>query len=444
MSPDPRKHDTDADDLPPAPFGTPPRVPGDTFERTPLGVPGVTHGRENCDTSEPVRVRVSGLGELIATVPYQLGYVPGPGVVTVAMMNGQVIGVLRVPAPDPASQWANMPHGGPPERTQPIDWAGLPEHVWDAAHRGLADALIRSRPEEGGAACAFVFGYEEVEGDALVGLDRMLGVCDELGLLVLDAVVVRDGRWQTAPGGPWEDVPDVSTVPAVAAFVLEGRAPAPDRGTVGAYLAEDPTRSEAIADAVDELAKAVARDDENERRTSRKRKHRGCAAARKPAGVQRIEREGLLGMKEWIAAPGIARRGQSPERTAAALLLLCLTDWRDVMYSVVAPSLLEAMYPKTQWTQEMMSRRAALSGCSDDVVDLLSDVAPLAPAGLRGELCAVIALGAWVHGNGVLASAAAEESHRDHPGQTMAELVLSCLDHGVAASTLLRGNGEAA
>ncbi len=335
---------------------------------------------------------VHGLGEMLALVPYGLGFEPGRSVVAVLMRHGIWKGSFRVPAP------AAM--GG---------WREVPAETWAAAARGLRLGWVRDEPiraglERGGDGVLLV-AYELGVEQAWVGLSLYDYVCSSVGVPVLDTVVVRGGRWCRAGAESldrWEAVPAASSVGAVSEFVARGVSPLPDRDLLDAAYACDPLRSEPVAAALATIG-----------------------AGERPILVD----QGLRAVAEWVRSPGVGAAEQGPELTAQGLLLLSDPLWRDAMYHRVAPHL-AALRPST--TLEAHARRRAPQ-MPEDASMLLVQVAQLAPTGHRAHLLALIALAEWTKGGGPRASAAARAALLDAPGHAMGRYILTCLEHGLAA-----------
>jgi uncharacterized protein DUF4192 len=150
------------------------------------------------------RLRLSSPTDLLAAIPYLLGFHPTDSLVLVGIRHRQVVVTFRVDLPPP---------GGPP------DQAG------DGQLHYLLDALVRQRPVR-----VVLVGYGPAERiDALVTL-----VLDELAardVPVLDALRVGDDRYWSLVTGPtgegWPCHPGAS--PVSAAATAAGLVALPDR-----------------------------------------------------------------------------------------------------------------------------------------------------------------------------------------------------------------------
>jgi hypothetical protein len=161
---------------------------------------------------DPIRLR--GPADVLAALPYQLGYHPRDCLVLVALHDRAVGLVARI---------------------------DLPAHEDTAAAAASALApLLRERPDR-----VLLVGYESVEGASGPLLDEVERGLAAAGLGVLDRLVVRDGRWFSADcdeaccpdeGTP---LPDPSETPGVADFVALGMAPLAERSALTTLVASD-------------------------------------------------------------------------------------------------------------------------------------------------------------------------------------------------------------
>lgn len=175
-------------------------------------------------------------GDVVAVLPYQLGYHPHDSVVLVALRDRAVVLVGRLDLP-------------PPDEV-------------DAAARMLVGPVRHEEPDT-----VLLVGYETDDGQARPVLDAARDHLVRAGLQVLDRVVVRAGRWFAvdcetdccpADGIP---VPQPADTPAVSEFVGLGVAPLSSRGDLADLVAADPDRTPAVAQALAERAARAARDD---------------------------------------------------------------------------------------------------------------------------------------------------------------------------------------
>ncbi|WP_270889988.1 DUF4192 domain-containing protein [Pedococcus sp. 5OH_020] len=158
-------------------------------------------------------LRLTSPGDLIAVVPYILGFHPSDSVVVLCVHDAH-LGLL---------QRLDLPA------------VGHEDHVADA----LLPAILRERPD-----AVLVIGYEDSPGQSvavLAAVDRALRAA---GIPVKDRLVVHDGRWRSLdcdnpsccpPGGtPVPEPPDLAAI--AAEFVGQEVAPHPDRASLARQL----------------------------------------------------------------------------------------------------------------------------------------------------------------------------------------------------------------
>ena len=156
-------------------------------------------------------IHLSGPADVLAVLPYQLGFHPKDSLVAVSLDGTRLGLVQRIDLP-------------PPER------------IHDAASALIA-TLRQTTPGS-----VLLVGFEEHEGESRAMLDVMAEGCLALGVEVADRMVVRGGRWfdldctQSCcpPGGL--PMPAPSTVPAVAEYVGREICPLPDRSALADLL----------------------------------------------------------------------------------------------------------------------------------------------------------------------------------------------------------------
>ncbi|MEV6691356.1 DUF4192 domain-containing protein [Micromonospora sp. NPDC051196] len=163
------------------------------------------------NSTEIPRLTVRSPADLIAAVPYLLGFHPTDSVVVVALAASRVVFVARGDLPG------------------------------DADHGEAAGHLAAVTAQQG-ADSATVIGYGPA-ARVTPALDAVRGALTDAGLAVLDALRVTDGRWWSylctesqccPPEGNVYD-PQGSVVPAAAVFA--GQVALPDRATLAAQLA---------------------------------------------------------------------------------------------------------------------------------------------------------------------------------------------------------------
>ncbi|WNM42007.1 DUF4192 domain-containing protein [Micromonospora halotolerans] len=164
------------------------------------------------NSTERPRLAVRSPADLVAAVPYLLGFHPADSVVVVAVRGRRVVFAARGDLPEPGSD------------PRP-------------AARHLAEVVARQ-----GADAATVLGYgpaARVTG----AVDAVGEALDQAGLVVLDALRVTEGRWWSylcaepaccpPEGTPYD--PAASQISAAAVFA--GQVALPDRAALAAQVA---------------------------------------------------------------------------------------------------------------------------------------------------------------------------------------------------------------
>jgi len=156
-------------------------------------------------------IHLSGPADVLAVLPYQLGFYPRDSLVAVSMRGTRLGLVQRIDLPPP-------------------------EHVGDAVAAMMAP-LRKDSPRS-----VLLIGFEERDDECRAMLDGMAAACVADGVEVTDRFVVRGERW-FAPDChqrccPSEGLPlhTPSEVPAVAEFVGRGVCPLPDRSALADRL----------------------------------------------------------------------------------------------------------------------------------------------------------------------------------------------------------------
>jgi hypothetical protein len=156
-------------------------------------------------------IHLSGPADVLAVLPYQLGFHPHECLVAVSLRGTRMGLVQRIDLP-PA------------------------EHV-GAAIAAMITPLHQDLPH-----ALLLIGFEEHEGQSRAMLDEMANACLAHGINIADRLVVRGGRWFDLdcvggccpPGGL--PLPQPSQVPAVAEFVGREICPLPDRQALAGLL----------------------------------------------------------------------------------------------------------------------------------------------------------------------------------------------------------------
>jgi hypothetical protein len=155
-------------------------------------------------------IHLSGPADVLAVLPYQLGFHPQDCLVAVSLHGTRVGLVQRIDLPPPG-------------------------HIGDAVV-AMMSPLRQDNPSS-----VVLIGFEERAGESLAMLNEMAGACRAAGVDVADRLVVRSGRWfapdcQSCCPPEGLRLPHPSEVPAVAEFVGREICPLPDRAALADRL----------------------------------------------------------------------------------------------------------------------------------------------------------------------------------------------------------------
>ncbi|HET7821383.1 MAG TPA: DUF4192 domain-containing protein [Ornithinibacter sp.] len=361
-------------------------------------------------------ITLRGPGDVVAILPYQLGYHPRDSAVVISLRGKQVGLVARTDLP--------------PD-----------EHV-DEVVSTLMGPLVRD-----GATSVIVVGYEDAPDTSQPLLLALVERLERAGIHVVDVAVVREGRRYSAicsdPCCPPDGValPDPADVPGVAEYVALGRSPLRSRGDVEGLVAPEPWRCLGVERAIDT-------------RSRMPRARRRSVAA-------------------WRAVLDPGERGRRPpDRRAVADLALGLADipWRDGLIAWLVPSVLstEEIDPRVvsllrssmpTWggmgaaaehrvmgvrVGERVGERAARDALTverDDLLHRLLALCRSVPDECPDEaaaVCTVAAHVAWVGGDGAITRAAVERALRLAPGYRLARLLNGLVENGLRLPPITR------
>jgi hypothetical protein len=343
--------------------------------------------------STPIRLSVRSTVDLLAVVPYLLGFHPTDSLVVVAMRAGQMVFAARADLPGPRSS--------------------------GATRAALADQLARVVVRQD-AQTASVLGY----GPPDLVTAALPAVCDALsqqGVEIFDALRVTAGRYWSFVCADPECCPpdgtpfDVTTSRLTAEAVFAGQAVLPDRTALTRLVA--PVRGlprelmrQAAERAVDRLAALVVAEptaDPTAGPVAGPVVEGG--AVRSGGGAAAVLRAGKAAVRDALAR-GETGAGLTDDEVAWLTLLLSHRPVRDFAWERTTPD----EWQIALWTEVL--RRAA------------PELAP-APASL-------LAFAAWRSGHGALASVALERALGADPAYPMALLLDDMLRRGVPPSTL--------
>jgi hypothetical protein len=330
-------------------------------------------------------------GELIAVVPFLLGFEPRRSVVLMALRQRRLSLTQRLELPDAGRELE--------------------------ATAAMLRPLLRDRPDS-----ALVIGYEDEPGQSRPIIDRLSVLLADSNIRAVDRIVVYDGRWRSLdcdnPGCCPPDgtqVPEPADVPHIAAeFVGAGVAPLPGRADLRQSVQAQPAAADVrnIIDRID-------------------------------AGS---EESGTAGQSGDPVADSWARlldpRPDAPplsgQDAAVALVSLRQVGVRDrivalLMPSTLAPDRLPAEIRKlTDSIQQKIPVLLTEPSCQRGVQERLTALCRLAPDEHAAPALTVLAAYAWWRGDGVTARVALDRALRCDPAYRLALLLEQMLDLGIA------------
>ncbi|SBT49611.1 DUF4192 domain-containing protein [Micromonospora auratinigra] len=318
------------------------------------------------------RLAVRSPADLLAAVPYLLGFHPADSVVVVAFRGRRVVFAARADLPEPG--------------TDPRP-----------AARHLVEVVGRQETDS-----ATVIGYGPAARVTTV-VDAVGEALDTAGTLVLDALRVTDGRWWSylcaepeccpADGTPYDPV----TSEVSAAAVFAGQVALPDRAALTAQVS-----------ALDGPVRVAMR-----RATARARGRLGAlteeASETVLAGGRSVRSAGVAAVRTAF------RRHRRGER---------LTDDEVAWLTVLLTRL-----PVRDHAWERTDGR-------DTDISLWTDVLRRAEPELIAAPGSLLAFAAWRAGHGALAVVALERVLATHPGYSLAVLLDDLLRGGLPPSAL--------
>lgn len=321
--------------------------------------------------SPPQLIKLHEPGELLSMIPYLLGFHPCDSLVLIGLRQQRVSVTTRIDLADIAERHAV-------------------EHLARALQKSGSDTVV-----------AVIYDSQLAVHGRQRWLDlpeRFSSICDELGITVLDALVVSQSRWwsmmclsEECCPAEGRTLPGESSV-AAAEATFAGLVALPDRQTMAAAIEPvDQARRDGLADHIaryeNDAVDAILNGRDARRRRSVKRAM--FATARKFEA---------------------AHPGQGPELAddGVAKFLVALSDieMRDGIWLAIDQNRLDG---RGLWQE--LARRAPAP----------YDAAPLF----------LFAWASWRSGNGTLASLAAQRALVSDPAYTAAQMLMSALAHGL-------------
>jgi hypothetical protein len=366
-------------------------------------------------------IRLRGPADIIAVLPYHLGYRPADSLVVVCLRRNRIGVVGRVDLPPP-----------------------------DVEPRLVAVELLpvveRERPD-----AVVLVGFEVRPGRAEPASSAMRDALEGGGIRVLDRLVVRDGRWWSldCDGSccptEGEPLPPDESVPAVADYVLRGRRPAASRDGLAERLAsradaEQDTRCAAL---IHDLATAQRSRSAHQRRRRRILEYWAEILDLTSGGPDSVPPAPAAGDDAWVWA-------------AVSLLDVQV---RDLLIAWLCPGTLDlGVFPASlrrlaeaelppRWTllwgngggveepgdaaDDQAEDGGAVADVADGVVERLSMVCRAAPVELSPGPLTVLAHVAWWLGDGALARTALDRALEVDPDYRLAAILERMVDVAV-------------
>jgi len=346
-------------------------------------------------------IHLSGPADVLAVLPYQLGFHPCDCLVAVSLRGTRMGLVQRIDLPPP-------------------------EHVGDAVAAMMAP-LLQDRPRS-----VLLIGFEDRVGESRGMIDEMTAACGAEGVEVTDRIVVRGGRWFAPychrsccpPGGL--PLPAPGEVPAVAEFVGREICPLPDRSALADRLEpSSPLLGRALSVLADEwLALRLAATD---------------------AGEDELDDCRASELEVWARVLCIADDAEPiqalpPQDLAMLAVSLTDVDLRDALIAWLCPrTLARELIDPTLFVQ--MSRALAEPPWLGGNVSDIDQVIALQRIERRlCELCAalpdvwavsaltVLATFTWWRGDGALTRIALDRALRVDPQYRLAQLLERMVD----------------
>lgn len=332
-----------------------------------------------------VSVKLTSVGDVVAALPFVIGFEIRDSVVVAAVGESGRLGVV-----------ARCDLPGPGEA------AGVAE--------SLVGPVVRER-----AAAAVVVGYESVLGASAAGVAAVRQALTGAGVAVQDTVAVRDGRWWSlsCPTGsgsctdpaccPGEGTP-LGVSAATAEFVGLGQAPLPGRGSLVEQLRPTPRAVE---------VEAV------------------CDRSGRPSVVE--------GLGAWALVLGLAPEdvpGLPVEVLAAAAGVLADLEVRDALIAWLTPGTVPLKFFSPALLEVVRSVPAPWrdGGPGEGVLRAQQAITVLCanlPDRHAAPALTVLASLAWWRGDGAAARVALDRAQAASPGYALADLLARLVDLGI-------------
>lgn len=374
--------------------------------------PPATAHAPGMNSTEPARLSVRSPADMVAAVPYLLGFHPADSVVVVAIRGRRVVFVARGDLPAPGAD------PGPAAR-----------HLAQVVARQDADAAT----VVGYGPAARVTSVVDAIGDALTAI----------GVVVLDALRVTEGRWFSylcaepsccpAEGRPYD--PAASQVSAAAVFA--GQVALPDRAALAAQVSplDGPVRL-AMRRATGRARLRLAALTGRSSTLSGSPMGGATADGSEPGGLSPVPADGPGSAGQSPVADGGPGSGGEPRavRTAgtAAVRAAFRRQRRGERLDDDEMAWLTVLLAHVPVRDHAWSRTDG----RDEDISLWTDVLRRAEPDLIAAPGCLLAFAAWRSGHGALAAVALERVLSAHPGYSLAVLLDEALRRGLAPSAL--------
>lgn len=350
-------------------------------------------------------IRLAGPADVLAVLPYQLGYHPSDSLVLCALRGGRLGMIERIDLPPP-------------------------EHVEEACSSVVAP-MVREDPDG-----VLLVGYETAAGASMLMSDAVREALGECGIRVVDRMVVRDGSWSAPDCGSGccptaEDPQPVPTdVPALADFVALEVAPLQGRGDLAALVRADGALVPDVA------ALLAARDVDGCDAELRGRGHRAAA-------VHRLRRLATWALVLDVGVDARPVEYLTAEDVADLVDSLLDVGLRDAVIAWLCPGTLPMeLLPDDLADAVAVSLPAPVwadrgDGDSRGVVAgrrllaRLQWVARAVPDDVAAPVLTVLANYAWWLGDGALTRVALDRALAHDPGYRLARLLERMVDLGL-------------
>jgi hypothetical protein len=327
--------------------------------------------------------------ELLAVVPYLLGFTPANSIVTLCLRNNKLGLTQRLDLP-------------------------RPQDAHDVA-QALLPTLAGENPDS-----VILVGYEDHLDDSLPALEALTQALHSHAVQVHDRLVVRDGRWRSLdchspsccpPEG--NTVPEPADVPGVISeFVSQGVAPHPDRESLARQVEPGP-QAAAVAEVMRSRQRARSR------------------AGNSPA----VPRAELFAAWPRILNPEAS--SISTEDAAMAADSLMDIELRDAMVAWLCPGTLD-LKELSQEVQRLLSGlqsalqrehlNPASTGAQNAIQDRLIRLCAMLPDDLAAPALSILASFVCWRGDGALARVALARALRCDPDYRLALLLQQMVD----------------